>query len=59
MAVRLMLLRHQLKRDPEARNYRDLALTPNGDDNALELLTVTDVARRAAQNRLRPLETVR
>ena len=28
MAARLLMLRHRLKRDPAARDYRDLALTP-------------------------------
>jgi radical SAM superfamily enzyme YgiQ (UPF0313 family) len=55
MAVRLLALRHRLKRDPAARDYRDLALTPIGDDAALELLTVTASARNAARARLRPL----
>ena len=36
--------------------YRDLALTPIGDEDALELLTVTEVARRAARAKLRPLQ---
>jgi hypothetical protein len=55
MATRLLLLRHRLKRDPAARDYRDLALTPVDGDNALELLTVTEAARNAARVRLRKL----
>jgi radical SAM superfamily enzyme YgiQ (UPF0313 family) len=54
MAARLLALRHRLKRDPAARDYRDLALTPVGNDDALELLTVTPAARSAAQAKLRP-----
>src|SRR6185437_14028010 len=38
MAVCLLLLRYRLKRDPAARDYRDLALTPVNEGNALELL---------------------
>lgn len=56
MAVRLLIVRHRLKRDPTARYYRDLALTPVGDNDALELLTVTEAARSAARARLRPLQ---
>ncbi len=54
MAARLLALRYRLKRDPAARDYRDLALTPVGNDETLELLTVTPAARSAAQARLRP-----
>jgi radical SAM superfamily enzyme YgiQ (UPF0313 family) len=54
MAARLLALRYRLKRDPAARDYRDLALTPVGNDDALELLTVTPAARSAAQAKLRP-----
>ncbi|HET8996980.1 MAG TPA: hypothetical protein VFN42_09955, partial [Acetobacteraceae bacterium] len=53
MAVRLLLLRHRLKRDKTARDYRDLALTPVSDES-LEMLTVTEAARTAARTRLRP-----
>ncbi len=56
MAVRLLALRYRLKRDPTARDYRDLALTPTGVDDTLEMLTVTPAARTAARNRLRTLE---
>jgi radical SAM superfamily enzyme YgiQ (UPF0313 family) len=55
MAVRLLAVRHRLKRDPAARDYRDLALTPVGDDVALELLSATAAARQASRARLRPL----
>jgi radical SAM superfamily enzyme YgiQ (UPF0313 family) len=54
MAARLLLLRHRLKRDPTARDYRDLALTPVSDDDALELLTATTAAPSAARAKLRP-----
>jgi hypothetical protein len=50
-----IMVRRALKRDPTARDYRDLALTPVGDDDALELLTVTEAARRAARVKLRPV----
>jgi radical SAM superfamily enzyme YgiQ (UPF0313 family) len=56
MAARLLLVRRSLKRDPAARDYRDLALTPVGDGEDLELLTVTEAARAAARTRLRKLE---
>jgi hypothetical protein len=55
MAARMLLLRHRLKRDPAARDYRDLALTPVSDDSTLEMLTVTEAARGAARSRLRSL----
>ena len=55
MAGRLLLLRHQLKRNPAARDYRDLALTPVNEGDSLELLTVTEAARNAARVRLRSL----
>jgi hypothetical protein len=55
MATRLLMVRHRLKRDPAARDYRDVALTPVGDGDTLELLTVTEAARTAARVRLRPL----
>jgi radical SAM superfamily enzyme YgiQ (UPF0313 family) len=59
MAARLLALRHRLKRDPAARDYRDLALTPVGDDAALDLLTATESARTAARAKLRPLAVAR
>jgi len=59
MAARLLLVRHRLKRDPAARDYRDLALTPTGDEAALALLTGTEAARRAARAKLRPLAAAR
>ncbi len=55
MAARLLAVRRRLKRDPAARDYRDLALTPVGDDVALELLSATAAARQASRARLRPL----
>ncbi len=55
MAARLLAVRQRLKRDPSARDYRDLALTPVGDDVALDLLTATAAAREASRARLRPL----
>ena len=58
MAARLLMVRHRLKRDPPARDYRDLALTPVGDGEPLELLTVTAAARGAARARLRKLAPV-
>jgi hypothetical protein len=55
MTTRLLMLRHSLKHDRTACDYRDLALTPVSDSSALELLTVTESARNAARTRLRPL----
>jgi radical SAM superfamily enzyme YgiQ (UPF0313 family) len=42
--------REKLRRDPEAANYRDLALTPVGDDEfeSLDLFTHTEAAKSAA-----------
>jgi len=34
-------LRRQLKRDPDARNYSDLALTPVGDDDSEEMFVTS------------------
>jgi radical SAM superfamily enzyme YgiQ (UPF0313 family) len=47
--IRLMLWVRSIARDPGARSYTDLALTPPGDndDAALELLTKTGGARAA------------
>jgi radical SAM superfamily enzyme YgiQ (UPF0313 family) len=59
MALRLLLVRHRLKRDPAAHSYRDLALTPVGEAESLEMFTVTESARQAAQARLRPLAAAR
>ena len=59
MAARLLIMRHRLKRDAAAREYRDLALTPVGDDSMLELFTATEATRRAAGAKLRPLAGVR
>jgi hypothetical protein len=55
MAARLLWVRHRLKRDKAALAYRDLALTPVGEDKELALLTATEATRRAARARLRPL----
>jgi radical SAM superfamily enzyme YgiQ (UPF0313 family) len=54
MAMRLLMLRHQLKRDPAARDYNDVALAQVADGDTLQLLTVTVAARRAARAKLRP-----
>jgi radical SAM superfamily enzyme YgiQ (UPF0313 family) len=59
MAARLLVVRHRLKRDHAAREYRDLALTPVSDDNTLELFTATETARRASRAKLRPLANAR
>jgi hypothetical protein len=59
MAARLLLVRHRLKRDPAAPDYRDLALTPTGDNDALALFTNTEASRRAARSKLRPLAAAR
>jgi radical SAM superfamily enzyme YgiQ (UPF0313 family) len=59
MAARLLSLRHRLKRDRAARDYRDLALMPADDENALELFNATEAARAAAHARLRPLATAK
>ena len=40
MAARLLRLRHRLKRDPVARRYRDLALTPVEETGTLGLLSL-------------------
>jgi hypothetical protein len=55
MAARLLMVRRALKRDPAAAGYRDLALTPVGDEAGLALLTATEATRRAAGTRLRKL----
>jgi hypothetical protein len=49
MVVRLMLWQRAIARDPAARAYTDLALTPVGDDEdmALDLFTKTAGARAA------------
>jgi hypothetical protein len=43
MAARLLVWKAAIARDPHARDYRDLALTPvrDDDDQTLELLTKT------------------
>nr|WP_294552877.1 radical SAM protein [uncultured Rhodopila sp.] len=59
MAARLLLVRHRLKRDPAARDYRDLALTPTGDEEALALFSSTEASRRATRGKLRPTAAAR
>jgi radical SAM superfamily enzyme YgiQ (UPF0313 family) len=53
-----MRFRRQLRRDPEARNYTDVALTDvsAGELESLDLFTVTDAARSAARKVLRQRE---
>lgn len=48
---RFLLLRRKLKRDPEARNYTDEALTPVHDDEleSMEMYTATDSAVAAVE----------
>ena len=55
MAARLLRLRHRLKRDPEARRYRDLALTPVEETSTLELLSGAGAVPPAAGKRPRLL----
>ena len=47
---RMGRVRRQIKRDPKARDYRDLALTPvsDGELDGLEIFNVTTSARAAA-----------
>jgi hypothetical protein len=47
--MRLLLWKTAITRDPDARNYTDLALTPvrDDDDVTLDLLTKTAGARAA------------
>ena len=49
-----------LKRDPEARNYTDLALTPVIEDefNSLELFTHTEAAKSAVTKIRKPTAPV-
>jgi hypothetical protein len=49
MVMRLLLWKRAITRDPDARNYTDLALTPvrDDDDLTLDLLTKTTGARAA------------
>jgi hypothetical protein len=53
MVARFIRLRHQLKRDPQACFYRDLALTPVVEDRSLQLFTATEAAITAAAKRKR------
>jgi len=55
MTMRLLILRYRLKHDRNARDYRDLALTPVSDNGTLQLFTITESARSAARAKLRPL----
>ncbi len=47
--LRYYPMRRQIEKDPAARAYRDVSLTPSNDDDAqeLELFTVTQAARDA------------
>ncbi len=49
MLWRLFWIAQRIKRDPEARNYTDLALTPQGDGDVanLELFQLSESARQA------------
>ena len=55
MAARLLRLRHRLKRNPEARHYRDLALTPAEETGTRELLSGAGAVPPAAGKRHRLL----
>ena len=50
MVWRGLLFRYGLKRNPESRNYTDVALTPaqSSDLESLELFKITDSAKSAA-----------
>ena len=52
-AARLLRLRYQLKQDPGARRYRDLALTPEKEAGTLELLSGAGAVRPAVGKRPR------
>ena len=54
MVAHFVRLRRQLKRDPLAASYRDLALTPVADEPPLDLFTATPSAVAAAAKRKRP-----
>jgi radical SAM superfamily enzyme YgiQ (UPF0313 family) len=56
MIAHFLRLRRQLKRDPKAALYRDLALTPVADEGPLELFTATPSAVATAAKRKRPAE---
>lgn len=47
--LRFLQLRHRVKHDPEARNYRDIALTPVAEEESesLDLFSASDAARAA------------
>jgi len=53
---RMSRVRRQLKRDPNARNYTDTAMTPvsAGELETLEMFNVTGAARAAAEKARRP-----
>ena len=54
------ILRRAIKRDPQARNYMDQALTPvtDGELDGLEMFNVTTSARAAADKAKRRLAPV-
>ncbi len=60
LILRLARIRRRLKRDPNARDYTDLALTPVSDDelDELELFDLND-ASRAAVDKLRSRQRLR
>jgi len=53
---RMARIRRELKRNPNARNYTDTALTPVTDEeiDTLEMFNVTEAARAAANKARRP-----
>jgi len=53
MIVRYGLIRRRLKKDPNAKAYTDLALTPVIEDefDALEMFAVSDAARAAVEKK--------
>lgn len=53
MIAHFIRLRRELKRNPLAASYRDLALTPVADEAPLELFTATPSAVAAAAKRKR------
>ncbi|MDA8049336.1 MAG: radical SAM protein [Rhodospirillales bacterium] len=61
MTLRLAAVRRAIKRDPNRRAYTDTALTPVAEEemDALEMFTVTDAARTAADKAKRDLARTR
>ena len=59
--LRLTRLRKRIQRDPQARNYTDLAITPVSDegDAHLDMFEVTDAARTAVKKARATAETIR